>query len=74
MPECFQTHATMTTTLTHRGQSNPPNTPVSQTESLTPQQLADLCDPQKQEQYERAYLLQQARLACPGCGDDDLAV
>ena len=74
MPERFQTPTIMSTTLTHRGQSNPPNPPVSLTESLTRQQLADLSDPEKQEQYDRAYLLQQARLTCPGCGDDGLAV
>ena len=74
MPECFQTSTAMTTTLTHHGQSNPLNPPVSLTESLTRQQLADLCDSQKQELYHRAYLIQQARLACPGCGDDDLAI
>ena len=74
MPERFQTPTAMTTTLTHHGQSNPPHLPVSETEHLTRQQLADLCDSQKQELYHRAYLIQQARLACPGCGDDGLAV
>ena len=74
MPERFQTPTTMTTTLIHRGQSNPPNTPVSLTENLTGKQLADLSDPQVQDQYEQAYFLQQARRACPGCGDDGLAV
>jgi hypothetical protein len=74
MPKHFLTPTAMTTTFTHHGQSKPPNPPASLTESLTDQQLADLCDSQKQEQYHREYLQQQARLACPGCGDDGLAV
>jgi len=39
-------------------------------EKLTPDQLRDLSDSAKQEQYRAAYRLQQARMSCPGCGDD----
>lgn len=46
--------------------SSASNEPVS----LTPDQLRDLDDPRKQEQYRLAYRLQQARRSCPGCGDD----
>jgi hypothetical protein len=47
-------------------------TPIlgSQQESSTPEQLRELSDPRKQEQYRLAYRLQQARRSCPGCGDD----
>jgi len=47
-------------------------TPIlgSQRESSTPEQLRELSDPKKQEQYRLAYRLQQARRSCPGCGDD----
>ena len=38
-------------------------------EKLTPDQLRDLSDSAKQEQYRTAYRLQQARMSCPGCGD-----
>ena len=38
---------------------------------LTAEQLDELRCPQKQAAYRRAYLLQQARRSCPGCGDDD---
>lgn len=37
---------------------------------LTPEQLDELDDREKQDQYRAAYLLQQARMLCPGCGDD----
>ena len=37
---------------------------------VTPSQLSDLTDKQKQQQYGEAYRLQQARLICPGCGED----
>ncbi len=39
-------------------------------ESLTPGQVRELSDPEKQEQYRLAYRLQQARRLCPGCGED----
>jgi len=39
---------------------------------LTPEQHEELDDPDKQEQYRAAYLVQQARTLCPGCGDDGL--
>jgi|LSQX01.3.fsa_nt_gb hypothetical protein len=38
--------------------------------NLTPEQLRDLADQRKQEEYNLAYRLQQARTSCPGCGDD----
>jgi hypothetical protein len=41
-------------------------------EKLTGTQLAALASPEIQEAYRRAYLLQQARRSCPGCGDDEL--
>lgn len=39
-------------------------------ESLTPEQSSDLADAAKQEEYRQAFLLQQQRRSCPGCGDD----
>jgi len=42
----------------------------AEAEPLAPEQLADLWSPEKQQEYRRAYLRQQARRACPGCGDD----
>jgi len=39
-------------------------------DKLTPDQVRDLSDPAKQEQYRAAYRLQQARMSCPGCGED----
>ncbi len=39
-------------------------------DKLTPDQVRDLSDSAKQEQYRAAYRLQQARMSCPGCGDD----
>jgi hypothetical protein len=53
-------------------QSLPANAPSAsdQQVNLTPNQLRDLADPRKQEQYRLAYRLQQARRSCPGCGDD----
>jgi hypothetical protein len=41
-------------------------------EKLTDDQLAVLANPKLQEDYRRAYLLQQARRCCPGCGEDYL--
>jgi|LSQX01.3.fsa_nt_gb hypothetical protein len=53
-------------------QSHSANAPSAsdQQASLTPDQLRDLADPRKQDQYRLAYHLQQARRFCPGCGDD----
>ena len=45
----------------------------NQQKGLTPGQLCDLSDAKKQEQYQQAYRLQQARLSCPGCGDDGMS-
>jgi hypothetical protein len=45
----------------------------NQQTGLTPRQLCDLSDPKKQEQYRQAYRLQQARMSCPGCGDDGMS-
>lgn len=39
-------------------------------DDLTPGQVRELSDPEKQEQYLLAYRLQQARRSCPGCGED----
>jgi len=40
---------------------------------LTREQLRDLNDAEIQEQYRRAYCLQQARRSCPGCGEYGLS-
>jgi hypothetical protein len=45
----------------------------NQQTGLTPGQLCDLSDAKKQEQYQQAYRLQQARRSCPGCGDDGMS-
>ncbi len=39
--------------------------------SLTPEEAAQLIDPQKQELYRREYLAQLRRRACPGCGETE---
>lgn len=38
-------------------------------EPLTPEQLAELQDAARQAEYQRQFQIQQARRACPGCGD-----
>ena len=56
-----------------RQRSGPP-APVSrhpQTPSLTPDELAQLADAAKQEDFRREYLAQLRRRACPGCGETD---
>lgn len=40
--------------------------------SLTSEELAQLSDPDKQEQFRREYLNQLRRLSCPGCGEGEL--
>lgn len=52
------------TRRTQQGPQQPDEQPLSF------EQLADLWSPEKQEEYRRAYLRQQARRTCPGCGDD----
>lgn len=42
-------------------QSTPP--------TLTTEELAQLSDPVKQEQFRREYLTQLRHRACPGCGE-----
>ncbi|MEK6248952.1 MAG: hypothetical protein N2C12_12285 [Planctomycetales bacterium] len=50
--------------------------PINQSGSTCQQPLAtrqdvkDIPDPHEQELLWQAYLLQQARRSCPGCGDD----
>jgi hypothetical protein len=39
-------------------------------ENLSPERTAELADDAKQEEYRQAFLLQQQRRNCPGCGDD----
>lgn len=43
-------------------------------EMLSDDELAALANPKLQEDYRRAYLLQQARRSCPGCGEDHLTL
>ncbi len=38
-------------------------------EPLTPEQLAELQDAARQAEYQQQFQIQQARRACPGCGD-----
>jgi hypothetical protein len=38
-------------------------------EPLSPEQLAELQDAERQAEYQRQFLIQQSRRACPGCGD-----
>lgn len=38
-------------------------------EPLTPEQLAALQDAAQQAEFQRQFQIQQARRACPGCGD-----
>lgn len=38
-------------------------------ELLSPEQLAELQDAERQAEYQRLFLIQQSRRACPGCGD-----
>jgi len=57
-----------------------PNTPASKqevspegtylSEGLTEEQIADLVNPDRQQEFRAAYLLQLKRLGCHGCGDD----
>lgn len=35
-----------------------------------PSDATQLADAELQEKYRREYLIQQRRLACPGCGED----
>jgi hypothetical protein len=38
-------------------------------ESLSAEQLAELQDSERQAEFQRQFLIQQSRRACPGCGD-----
>jgi hypothetical protein len=43
-----------------------------QSKALTPEQQAQLADPEKQKEYERQMREQLRRLQCPGCGESEL--
>ena len=38
-------------------------------EPLSAEQLVELQDAERQAEYQRQFLIQQSRRACPGCGD-----
>lgn len=42
---------------------------VPAAEPLSTEQLAELQDAERQADYQRQFLIQQSRRACPGCGD-----
>jgi hypothetical protein len=51
------------------GQSQPV---TLEQESITTEHSNELADAAKQEEYRQAFLLQQRRRSCPGCGDTEI--
>ncbi|MDZ4656529.1 MAG: hypothetical protein SH868_03005 [Bythopirellula sp.] len=49
--------------------NDPTDEPMQST--LTPDELAQLSDPDKQAYFRREYLAQLRQRACPGCGEID---